>query len=253
MRVQGLHRIEIVAKDGSVSEAVVRLRYKRLHVLPPVGKQKRYPALDLTVIHAREATRPKNRERIDWKLVTDLDVTSPEQDVEKLQWYAQRWKTELFHKILKSGCRVETARLRTAERLAKMIAVFCILGWRIFWMTMIGRAAPSADPQLALTEAEITVLDRVVPDRRTIPSVIILSRYVTKIACLGGYLARAGDLPPGNTVIWRGWSRLMDIMRGVELIQPKCNLPPGKTVIWRGCSKLMDIMRSVELMQPKCG
>jgi hypothetical protein len=24
--------------------------------------------------------------------------------VEKLQWYALRWKIELFHKILKSGC-----------------------------------------------------------------------------------------------------------------------------------------------------
>jgi hypothetical protein len=43
-----------------------------------------------------------------------------------------------------------------------------------------------------------------------------------KIACLGGYLARAHDRPPGNTVKWRGWSRLMDIMLGAELVQPNC-------------------------------
>ena len=43
-----------------------------------------------------------------------------------------------------------------------------------------------------------------------------------KIACLGGYLARARDRPPGKTVMWRGWSRLMDIMLGAELMQPKC-------------------------------
>lgn len=62
--------------------------------------------------------------------------------VEKLRWYACRWKIELFHKVLKSGCRAEAARLRTAERLTKLIAVFSVIAWRCFWTTMIARAAP---------------------------------------------------------------------------------------------------------------
>jgi hypothetical protein len=142
--------------------------------------------------------------------------------VEKLQWYAQRWKVELFHRILKSGCRVEAARLRTAERLTKLIAVFCILSWRIFWTTMINRVAPDTPPRSALTEAEINVIDRAVRDRPTIPGEKTLAHYLTKVACLGGYLARARDPPPGNTVMWRGWSRLMDIMLGADLMQPNC-------------------------------
>jgi Transposase DNA-binding/Transposase DDE domain len=218
--VAGRHRIEVTAEDGSVTEAVLRLRYKRVHLLPPIGKQKRYPALDLTVIHAREARKPRGRDRVDWKLVTDLSVTSPDEAVEKLRWYAQRWKIELFHKILKSGCRVEAARLRTAERLTKLIAVFCILAWRIFWTTMVNRTAPDAPPRSALTEAEITVIDRAVRDRPTIPAEKTLSHYLMKIACLGGYLARAHDRPPGNTVMWRGWSRLMDMILGADLMQP---------------------------------
>jgi hypothetical protein len=220
--VAGQHRIEVTAKDGSASQAVLKLRYKRVHILPPIGKQKRYPALDLTVIHAREARKPLGRDRVEWKLVTDLAVTSPEDAIEKLQWYAQRWKIELFHKILKSGCHVEAARLRTAERLTKLIAVCCILSWRIFWTTMIARTAPGAPPQTALTEAEMTVIDRAVRDRPTIPVGKTLSHYLTKIACLGGYLARSRDRPPGNTVMWRGWSRLMDMMLGADLMQPKC-------------------------------
>jgi Transposase DNA-binding/Transposase DDE domain len=218
----GQHRVAVTAEDGSVAEAVLTLRYKRVHILPPIGKQKRYPALDLTVIHAREAARPRGRDRVDWKLVTDLAVTSLEEAVEKLRWYAQRWKIELFHKVLKSGCRVETARLRTAERLTKLIAVFCILGWRIFWTTMLNRAAPDAAPQMALTEAEIAVIDRAVRDRAAIPGEKTLSHYLTKVACLGGYLARARDPPPGNTVMWRGWSRLMDMVLGAELMQTRC-------------------------------
>jgi len=99
--VAGQHRIAVTTEDGTVTEAVLSLRYKRVHILPPIGKQKRYPALDLMVIHAREARPPRGRERVEWKLVTDLPVTSPEDAVEKLRWYAQRWKIELFHKILR--------------------------------------------------------------------------------------------------------------------------------------------------------
>jgi hypothetical protein len=149
-------------------------------------------------------------------------LTSPEEAVEKLQWYAQRWRIELFHKVLRSGCRVEAARLRTAERLTKLIAVFCILSWRIFWTTMINRAAPDAPPGSALTEAETTVIDRAVRDRPTIPAGKTLAHYPIKIACMGGYLARARDRPPGNAVMWRGWSRLMDMMLGADLMQPNC-------------------------------
>ncbi len=34
---------------------------------------------------------------------------------------------------------------------------------------------------------------------------------------VGGYLNRASDAPPGNTVIWRGMSRLTDIELGFLL------------------------------------
>ena len=220
--VQGQHRIEVTAEDGSTSEAIAELKFGRVHVLPPIGKQKRYPALDLTIIHAQEATEPAGRSRIEWKLVTDLNVASPEEALDKLRWYAQRWKIELFHKTLKSGCQAEAVRLRTAERLTKLVAVLCILAWRVFWTTMINRAAPDAPPRLTLTAPEIDVLDRAVRDRRDAPPGKTLSSYLMKVARLGGYLARTHDPPPGITVMWRGWSRLMDLTLGASLMRPGC-------------------------------
>jgi hypothetical protein len=85
--------------------------------------------------------------------------------IEKLRWYAMRWKIELFHKILKSGCKVEQSRLRTAPRLVNLIATCCILGWRLFWMTMVRRSSPSAEPTLALTQQELELLDRMARDK----------------------------------------------------------------------------------------
>jgi hypothetical protein len=137
--VQGRHAIPVRDRHGHLEETMVELSYRSLRILPPTGKQKRYPALTLTVLHAREPDEPADRPPVDWKLVTDLPVTSNQLAVEKLRWYALRWKIELFHKILKSGCKAEEARLRTAERLVKLIAVMCILSWRVFWMTMLNR------------------------------------------------------------------------------------------------------------------
>ena len=105
--VKGLHRIEVRDNNGDPDEAVLEIRYRKIRVLPPIGKQKRYPALTLTVIHAEERGTPKNRKKIEWKLITDLPVGSRADAIEKLEWYALRWKIEVFHKILKSGCKAE--------------------------------------------------------------------------------------------------------------------------------------------------
>jgi hypothetical protein len=214
--VKGLHRIDVRDSNGDSDEAVLEIRYRKIRVLPPIGKQKRYPALTLTVIHAEERGTPRNRKRIDWKLITDLPLGSRADAIEKLEWYALRWKIEVFHKILKSGCKAEESKLRTAQRLANLISVFCILSWRVFWMTMLNRSVPDAQPTLALTATEIALLDRLVSDRPQARRKT-LSHYLTKIAKLGGYLARANDPPPGNTVMWRGLSRLTDIALGATV------------------------------------
>jgi hypothetical protein len=82
-------------------------------------------------------------------------------------------------------------------------------------MTMLNRATPDAPPDLALTETEIGLLDHLIEDKDRQPCRRKgISHYLTKIARLGGYLARAKDPPPGNTVMWRGLSRLTDIELG---------------------------------------
>ena len=95
---------------------------------------------------------------------------------------------------------------------------FCIISWRVLWLTMLARTSPGLPPNVALTDAEIVILDRLVSDagnRKTQPGTLVF--YLTKLARLGGYLARAADPPPGNMVVWRGLSRLTDIKLGAEI------------------------------------
>lgn len=215
--IQKLHAIEVRDKKGKVSTATLELKYHRINLLPPLGKQKKYPALTLTVIHAQERDKPEGRDAIDWKLMTDLPITTAEAAIEKLNGYALRWKIETFHKVLKSCCKAEESKLRTADRLTNLIAISCILSWRIFWMTMIGRSDPDAPPEVALTPTEIQLLDHLVVSKNKNFETVNLSSYVIKIAMLGGYLARNNDPPPGNLVIWRGLNRLADIALGAEM------------------------------------
>jgi hypothetical protein len=70
--IKGLHRVEVRNEKGDPISVTLEIRTKRVHVLPPRGKQNRYQALDLTVIHATERGAPKGRKPIEWKLITDL-------------------------------------------------------------------------------------------------------------------------------------------------------------------------------------
>jgi hypothetical protein len=209
-------KAEVVCGEGK--EPKDNPRFVVTNMQTPKGKKERYPEQKVTVIEAREQQTPPDRDRIDWKRITDLAVNSRRQAVEKVQWYALRWKIEVFHKILKSGCRAEQARLRTAPRLVNLLAVFCILSWRVFWLTMSNRIDPEADPELVFTDLELRILDRLVKDKPTVAAQQpLLSHYLIKLARLGGYLARNSDPPPGNETIWRGLTRLVDIQLGVLL------------------------------------
>jgi hypothetical protein len=91
-------------------------------------------------------------------------------------------------------------------------------------MTMLNRSVPKESPECVLTAEEIGLIDHIAARAgRTLATPRSLSGYLTEIARLGGYLARSHDPPPGNMIMWRGWSRLMDIQLGAELAtSPRC-------------------------------
>jgi hypothetical protein len=221
--VKGQHRIQARNKLGESYEAELDIKFEQLQVLPPVGKWKKYTDLTLTVIHAMERGTPRGREKIAWKLITNLPVKSLKGAIEKINWYAMRWKIEVFHKILKSGCKAEESKLRSSERLVNLISIFCIIGWRVFWLTMLQRAEPGLPPTFALDSTEIYLLDELIkPKLGTIHGETTISAYLLKVARLGGYLNRASDPPPGNMVMWRGMSKLNDIHLGFLLGSKSC-------------------------------
>ncbi|OSP53437.1 Mobile element protein [Pseudoruegeria sp. SK021] len=195
------------------------VRHATMTVRPPIGKQRKYRHQDLQIIHAEEFDPPVGRAPVIWKLITNLPVATHADAVHKLEWYALRWKIETFFRTLKTGCRIEEIRLATADRLANCIALCCVVAWRVSWLTMLSREAPEASPAAVFTEAERRMLEHATPGRRR-QEPRNLEFYVRAVARLGGYLDRASDAPPGTTVIWRGFSRLADLVEGARIATP---------------------------------
>ena len=66
----------------------MEIKFEKLLIHPPVAKAMRYPAQELTVIHATETSVPEGRERIFWKLLTNLSLQSLSEEIEKIEMSA---------------------------------------------------------------------------------------------------------------------------------------------------------------------
>ena len=119
---------------------------------------------------------------------------------------------EEFHKILKSGCRVEACRLQTAQRLRRYVTLCSVIAWRLYWLTYINRVTPTAPAPLLLTAEEVAALQALESGPAAQPAPPLTAREaIRRIAKLGGFLGRRHDGEPGIAVIWRGWQRLADL------------------------------------------
>ena len=56
-------------------------------------------------------------------LLTTMPITTTDEALERLAWYAVRWGIEVWHKILKSGCQIEQKQLGTAYRLTTCLTL----------------------------------------------------------------------------------------------------------------------------------
>jgi transposase-like protein/transposase Tn5 family protein len=162
------------------------------------------------VIAATESAPLEGQEAISWVLLTNLPVPDFESAVEKVQWYARRWGIETWHKVLKSGCKVEKCLLETADRLTRYLTLFSIIGVRLMHVAYLARAQPDLPAAEVFSPAELEALH--VRVHRTLPPAKgpSLREAVRMVGSLGGHLGRKCDGEPGMTVIWRGWISLYE-------------------------------------------
>jgi hypothetical protein len=146
------------ARDGHPGrETQVALRYREIEFQPPAQHQDKQP-IKLWVVHVRETRRPRDALPVEWFLLSTRRIESVQQAQECLRWYGLRWRIEDWHRVLKSGCRIEALQHKTAERLKRAIAINLVIAWRIMLMTLLGRQCPELPAQVMFSDLEIDVL-----------------------------------------------------------------------------------------------
>jgi len=215
--VAGELAVPVPARDKEPARtARVTVRFRPVRLKPPWRPHRpghpRLPPVTVTAVLVQEVNPPADGTPLEWLLLTTAPVQTFADAVERVQWYRWRWQIEVYHKVLKSGCRVEHCRLDTATRLMRYLTVASIIAWRLHWLTQMNRQQPEAPCTVLLAHHEWRALYATIHRTTTPPARVPTVRQATHwLAQLGGFLGRTGDGEPGVTVIWRGWQRLHDI------------------------------------------
>lgn len=170
----------------------------------------------LWVVHAREQSPPEGATRLEWFLLTSVAIEDAAQAEQVLHWYCLRWRIEDWHRVLKTGCKVDELKHQSAERLARAISIRMVIAWRIMLMTLLGRESPELPPDLLFTDMELKVLRRYAMKRKG-KEILVLHDAVIWTAILGGYQNRKHDPPPGADLTWYGHMKLAAMCEAVEL------------------------------------
>ena len=193
-----------------------QLKTVRVTLKAPYRPDRQLPDVEVTALLATEPHPPAGEEPVEWLLLTNLPVDTPEQAVEKLQWYLCRWQIEIFFRILKSGCRIEELQLEKLERLEPALAFYMIVAWRVLFLTMLGRECPEMPCDVVFDAAEwqaVYLVTQRQPPPDTPPS---LDRMVRMVAGLGGFLDRKCDGFPGPQTLWIGLQRAADFVLALD-------------------------------------
>ena len=193
-----------------------QLKTARVTLKAPSRPDRVLPDVEVTAILATEPHPPAGEAPVEWLLLTNLPVNTPEQAIEKLQWYLCRWQIEIFFRILKSGCRIEELQLEKLERLEPALALYMIIAWRVLFLTMLGRECPEMPCDVVFDTAEwqaVYLVTQRQPPPETPPS---LDQMVRMVAGLGGFLNRKCDGFPGPQTLWIGLQRAADFVLALD-------------------------------------
>lgn len=185
------------------------VRAMKITPRPPDRKGGKLKEVSFWAILAEETHPPAEEEPIRWLLLTSKEVTTLEEARRILNLYMRRWDIEVFHRVLKTGCRVERIQLKTAHALINAIMIYSVIAWRILYLTHLGRQCPDLPCGCVFEEAEWKSACAVVKRGKEAgePS---LSEFIGIVGKLGGHLGRKSDGPPGPQSIWQGLTRVRD-------------------------------------------
>ena len=186
-------------------------------------------SLRVWAVYIKETDPPAGIEPIEWMLLTNEAVGDLAAANERVDWYTYRWIIEEWHKIEKTGCRLESSQLKTAAALERLAAFTAVVAVRILQMRDLAQAAtepeaidsasPSEQPAALQAVVPPNWIDMVSYLAKRPPKTLTPRQFWWTIAKRGGFIGRKSDGRPGWQTIWKGWIEVMKLIQGLEIHQ----------------------------------
>jgi len=200
-----------VPRRGSrkARDAWVDLRFSEAELKAP-SRSGSVPSVRVWAVYILEQASDETMDSpIEWMLLTTVEVKTFEDAQKRVEWYSGRWGIEVYHRTLKSGCRIKDRQLGTADRLETCLGIDMVVAWRIYRLTMLGRETPELPCTVFFKDIEWKALCCYVKKTpiapQTPPS---LREAMFMVGAIGGHLGRKSDGFPGTQTLWRGLQRL---------------------------------------------
>ena len=216
-------RVHVPRHEGRPARhAALSLRFGAVTLRPPRHRQaEQLPAVTVWAVYVVEEQPPAGVEPLEWLLLHTATVATVTVAVERGEWYSVRFGIEVWHKVLKSGCRIEARQLETSERLQRCLPLYSVLAWRILYATLLSRSLPELPCTVLLALEEWQALYCTIHHTPTPPATPpTLQQAVRWIARLGGFLERRSDSEPGVMVLWKGFQHLADLTTMYCIMRP---------------------------------
>jgi hypothetical protein len=162
-------------------------------------------SIPLNVVHVFEPEPPPGQPAVEWFLLTNLPVDTPDEIAFVVDCYRGRWTIEEFFKALKTGCQYERRQLESAHSLLNALAILAPVAWRLLLLRHLARGDDKSQAISALTPTQIEVLRSF--SRRPLSRHPSAKEVMLAVASLGGHLKSNGD--PGWIVLGRGLHDLL--------------------------------------------
>ena len=189
--------------------ATLEVRAVTVTLRPPARSDRKLPPVRVNIVEAREIDPPEGEPPVVWTIITTLPIASLEEVAAVLQAYEYRWQIEVYFRTLKSGLGLEKLKYRTLDRYLNAMAFLMIVAWRVHMLTHAARqeSQHSCEDYFHEDEWKAVCLTRQ-PDAALPETPPTIGEFLVMVACLGGYIDRKRQGPPGVHTVWRGMRRL---------------------------------------------
>lgn len=244
--IAGIREIHLAAQPAAGGRpaqpariARLGIRYAAVEVPPPRNDPRFTQRLSIWAVYLVEQDPPAGVKSVEWMLLISEPVERLDQAQACVDWYTYRWVIEEWHKVEKTGCRLEASQLKNAAALERLAALTAVVAVRLLQVRDLAQISiqPATVPETAdlaaataanldVTSEQPSTLQAAVPR----PWILVVSHlakwapdqltpriFWRTIARRGGFLGRKHDGQPGWQTIWKGWSKVRSLVDGFEI------------------------------------